>query len=90
MGGPLTYAITTRDANLLETVAHAAEAGEVALAYQPILRADTGQVAFYEGLLRIFDPAGRVIPPANSSTRPRGWNWAASWIASRWKSGWRR
>ena len=59
---PLTYAITTRDANLLETVAHASEAGEVALAYQPILRADTGQIAFYEGLLRIFDPAGRIIP----------------------------
>ena len=33
------------------------------LAYQPVvLTRDTGRVAFYEGLIRVQEPNGRIIP----------------------------
>ncbi|OWU86683.1 diguanylate phosphodiesterase [Oceanicola sp. 22II-s10i] len=42
-----------------ETVAH----GQLALAYQPVMQAGrTDRVAFYEGLARVYDPGGRIIP----------------------------
>ncbi|WP_040607140.1 EAL domain-containing protein [Oceanicola sp. S124] len=62
MEDPLSWAVSTRDAEAMSMVARALDAEEVALAYQPVMRAGSGQVAFYEGLIRIYDPAGRIIP----------------------------
>lgn len=36
--------------------------GDVALAFQPVMRAGGDGVAFYEGLVRVFDDQGKVIP----------------------------
>ncbi|MBR9763420.1 MAG: EAL domain-containing protein [Rhodobacteraceae bacterium] len=65
MEDPLTWAVTSRDSGTIAMVARALEAEEVALAYQPVLRAGSGQVAFHEGLIRVYDPAGRIIPAAD-------------------------
>ena len=60
---PLTFAIARRDRSVLSTVRTALRHGNVALAYQPVLQArGRHQVAFYEGLIRIFDETGRIIP----------------------------
>ncbi|MBK1635474.1 EAL domain-containing protein [Rhodovulum adriaticum] len=60
---PLSAAITQRDRDTLNMVARALREREVALAFQPVVQAvPQGQVAFYEGLIRVLDPSGRVIP----------------------------
>jgi EAL domain-containing protein (putative c-di-GMP-specific phosphodiesterase class I) len=62
VGSPLDAAITQRDRGTLAMVRQALERGDTALAYQPVMRADGTGVAFYEGLIRILDDTGRVIP----------------------------
>ncbi|EAQ04412.1 EAL domain protein [Pseudooceanicola batsensis HTCC2597] len=63
---PLTHAVARRDADILNTVSLALENGNVALAYQPVLQARApDRIAYYEGLIRIFDETGRVIPAAD-------------------------
>jgi EAL domain-containing protein (putative c-di-GMP-specific phosphodiesterase class I) len=60
---PLAAAITERDRNTMQMVRDAVETKQVMLAYQPIvqtLRPD--RPAFHEGLLRVLDKNGRVIP----------------------------
>lgn len=60
---PLSAAIAQRDQNTVETVHKALERRDVLLAFQPVVQAvEHGQVAFYEGLIRILDRTGRVIP----------------------------
>lgn len=60
---PLSYAVSRRDRSIAETVATAVRHNNLALAYQPVIQAGTaGRVAFYEGLIRIFDETGRVVP----------------------------
>lgn len=60
---PLDAAVRKRDASVLQNVERALDAGEVLLAYQPIMQArETGTVAFYEALIRVLDATGRVIP----------------------------
>jgi len=60
---PLNVAITTRDSNTIEMVRAAISHRNVLLAYQPVMRADrSGMVAFYEGLVRVLDDTGRIIP----------------------------
>ncbi|MCE0504443.1 EAL domain-containing protein [Roseivivax sp. GX 12232] len=45
------------------TAAAAIRTRQVQLAYQPIVQArDAEKVAFHEGLARVFDPQGRIIP----------------------------
>ena len=62
---PLQFAVASRDADTLTLVRDALAAGRARLAFQPILLAsDTKSVAFYEGLIRVMDDAGRVIPAA--------------------------
>lgn len=47
----------------LAMVARAVERREAMLAYQPVVTAQaSGQVAFYEGLIRVLDDVGRIIP----------------------------
>lgn len=62
LDSPLDAAISQRDRGTLQMVRHALERGDTALAYQPIMRADGQGIAFYEGLIRILDETGRVIP----------------------------
>jgi EAL domain-containing protein (putative c-di-GMP-specific phosphodiesterase class I) len=60
---PLSLAVAERDRETLAEVARALDENRVALAFQPVVAArETGRVAFEEGLIRILDPSGRVIP----------------------------
>jgi EAL domain-containing protein (putative c-di-GMP-specific phosphodiesterase class I) len=60
---PLDHAITQRDQDTLEMVRKAVKAKQIELAYQPVVQAARPeQVAFYEGLIRVLDDSGRVIP----------------------------
>ncbi len=63
---PLQFAFASRDADTPALVTHALDRGRARLAFQPVVVAnDMGKVAFYEGLIRLLDDAGRVIPAAN-------------------------
>ncbi|MBF9058911.1 EAL domain-containing protein [Rhodobacterales bacterium HKCCSP123] len=62
LGSPLDVAITQRDRGTLAMVRQALERGDALLAYQPVMRADGAGVAFWEGLIRLLDETGRVIP----------------------------
>lgn len=60
---PLAFVISEQDRQTLLMVDEALRAGRVRLAFQPVvLGADPQRVAFYEGLLRVLDVGGRVIP----------------------------
>ncbi len=62
---PLDTAVQTRDQNILRIVEDAVEHREVRLAFQPIVHAQRqDQIAIYEGLIRVNDPTGRIIPAA--------------------------
>ncbi|MCE8006892.1 EAL domain-containing protein [Aestuariivita sp.] len=62
---PLNLAVTLRNDAVLINVDRALAAGEVLLAFQPVMQASAQRnVAFYEGLLRVLDETGRVIPAA--------------------------
>jgi len=62
-GSPLSVAIAARDHETMQMVHRAVETGQVMLAYQPIVRASSPDgAAFYEGLLRVLDHTGRIIP----------------------------
>lgn len=60
---PLDVAVTGRDQATLDMVAEAVRHRQTMLAYQPVVQARAPkQTAFYEGLIRVLDPSGRVIP----------------------------
>lgn len=60
---PLSAAIAQRDVHVLEMVRNALRKKEVLLAYQPVVvGSNTDRVAFYEGLIRVLDETGRIIP----------------------------
>ncbi|WP_439122862.1 EAL domain-containing protein [Marivita sp.] len=60
---PLDTAVQTRDQNILQIVEDAVQHREVCLAFQPIVHAQRqDHVAIYEGLIRVTDPTGRIIP----------------------------
>lgn len=59
---PLAAAVSQRDRGTLAMVSQALARGDARLAFQPIMRADGRGIAFYEGLIRILDETGRVIP----------------------------
>lgn len=63
---PLYFAMASRDADVLQLVRDALAAGRAQLAFQPIVMTqDHKTIAFYEGLIRVTDDAGRVIPAAH-------------------------
>lgn len=63
---PLHFAMASRDADVLTLVREALAAKRAKLAFQPIVTAGpNGRIAFYEGLIRVMDEAGRVIPAAH-------------------------
>ena len=60
---PSNFAPATRDQKTIDMVAAAIKHRRVLLAYQPIMQArNQNKVAFYEGLIRVLDDTGRVIP----------------------------
>lgn len=60
---PLDVAVAERDRVAVDMVRRAVETRDVVLAYQPVVQASRSDVpAFYEGLIRIRDPMGRIIP----------------------------
>lgn len=60
---PLDAAVTGRDHGTLNMVSKAVEHNQTLLAYQPVMQASPPhQTAFYEGLIRVLDSTGRVIP----------------------------
>ena len=63
VSSPLDVAISVADAATIAMVADAVRSRRLRLAYQPIvLSRDTRKVAFYEGLIRVMEPNGRIIP----------------------------
>ncbi len=60
---PISYAVAGRDKAVLEMVAQAVAHKEVLLAFQPVVQTrNTTAPAFYEGLIRVLDDTGRIIP----------------------------
>lgn len=60
---PLNEAVAQRDRNTMAMVARAVERKNVMLAYQPVVLARRRKrPAFYEGLIRVMDDTGRIIP----------------------------
>ena len=60
---PLAFAVSSRDSETISMVTAAVEHKQVLLAYQPVMQArDQSKIAFYEGLIRVLDATGRVIP----------------------------
>jgi EAL domain-containing protein (putative c-di-GMP-specific phosphodiesterase class I) len=60
---PLAFAVSSRDRETISMVTAAVEHKQVLLAYQPVMQArDQSKVAFHEGLVRVLDASGRVIP----------------------------
>ena len=60
---PLDYAVTSRDRSVIDMVQQAVRHKQVMLAYQPVVPAGRqSRAAFFEGLIRVLDETGRVIP----------------------------
>ena len=62
---PFQFAMASRDEDVLTLVRQALAQHRAKLAYQPIVTSGAaGRIAFHEGLIRVMDEAGRVIPAA--------------------------
>ncbi len=62
---PLDHAITQQSKSTMEMVKEAIQHNQTMLAFQPIMRSNAPtQIGYYEGLIRVLDPTGRVIPAA--------------------------
>ena len=60
---PLDFAVITRDRGTVAMVASALRHRETMLAFQPVVQSQRpDRVAFYEGLIRVLDETGRIIP----------------------------
>jgi EAL domain-containing protein (putative c-di-GMP-specific phosphodiesterase class I) len=63
LSSPLTIAIQQRDRDTMAMVRRAVQSEQVMLAYQPVMRAQAPDtIAFHEGLIRVVDQTGRIIP----------------------------
>ncbi len=62
-GNALDLAIGQRDAQVLNMVQEAVRHRQVMLAFQPVVQArHPDRIAYYEGLIRVLDETGRIIP----------------------------
>lgn len=62
-GNPLAFAVNDRDQNVMAMVKTALDHEQAMLAFQPIVQTNApDRVAFHEGLIRIRDATGRIIP----------------------------
>ena len=65
---PLDIAVENRDSQTMEMVRAAIEHKNTLLAYQPVMMSnDPTKVGFYEGLIRVLDETGRIIPAKDFS-----------------------
>ena len=63
VASPLGVMISAQDRETMAMVREAIDTRRMRLAYQPVVLArDPDRVAFHEGLIRVLDPNGRVIP----------------------------
>jgi EAL domain-containing protein (putative c-di-GMP-specific phosphodiesterase class I) len=63
VASPLGVAISEADRDTMRMVAEAVRTRRLALAFQPVVLArDPNRVAFHEGLIRVLEPNGRIIP----------------------------
>lgn len=63
---PLTVALTERDRDIQSMVRRSLDRKDVLLAYQPVVSAaDPSRIAYFEGLIRVLDDAGRIIPASD-------------------------
>lgn len=63
---PLDQAVALRDRDTIKMVEAAVRHGDVLLAFQPVVQAARpDRVAFHEGLIRVLDDTGRIIPAAD-------------------------
>ena len=63
LASPLGVAISAADQDTMRMVEDAIRTRRLALAYQPVvLTRDPKRVAFHEGLIRVLEPNGRIIP----------------------------
>ncbi len=63
LSNPLGAAILANDRATMSMVREAIATRRLRLAYQPVvLSRDTARIAFHEGLMRVLDPSGRIIP----------------------------
>jgi EAL domain-containing protein (putative c-di-GMP-specific phosphodiesterase class I) len=66
LASPLGVAISEGDRQTMDMVREAVRTKRLRLAYQPVvLSRDPGKVAFWEGLIRVEEPNGRIIPAAD-------------------------
>ena len=62
---PLDFAVESRDRASIAMVEQAVRGKKCDLAFQPVvLASDPARHLFHEGLIRLFDPTGRIIPAA--------------------------
>ena len=62
-GSPLDFAVDQQSRTTMATVRRAVSRGDAVLAYQPVVQSDrTETPAFHEGLIRIIDETGRIVP----------------------------
>ena len=60
---PLSFAVAARDQSIIDMVDTAVRHKQVMLAYQAVVPAGNQTTpAFYEGLIRVLDETGRIIP----------------------------
>lgn len=62
---PLVYAMASRDADVIRLVREALAQRRGQMAFHPIVTAEDNLVAFQEGLIRLSDEEGRLIPAAH-------------------------
>ncbi len=63
LSSPLSVMVKSQDADTLIMVRNALEQKRVMLAFQPVMQAlEPDKTAFYEGLIRVLDAKGRIIP----------------------------
>ena len=63
---PLSAAVMNRDRNTLAMVADAVKHKQTLLAFQPVVVPGQGnRIGFYEGLIRVIDETGRIIPASD-------------------------
>jgi len=63
LSSPFTHAVDAHRQDTIKMVRRALQHKQAMLAFQPIVRSDPpGQVAFYEGLIRLLDENGQIIP----------------------------
>lgn len=63
VASPLGVMISQQDRETMDMVREAIDLRRMRLAYQPVvLTRDPERVAFHEGLIRVLDPNGRMIP----------------------------